>query len=127
MDIIFGDKMEAKGEFSRTTGGGSLSDADLIFGKEGSSYKKSRFGASKSMSVASDSYYGSGIGLKTGSKGSLTTAPSYKIYEGIQNAAFSDYSDSSLSGSSAKITNVASASLNKDKQEEEEEDNFDLK
>lgn len=106
-----------------------MSDADLIFGQEESSYKISRFGASKSMSVASDrpyasgSYYGVGSGAKTGSKGSLTTVPSYKIYEGIQNAAFSDYSDGSPSGSLAKISDAAAGSH----KSEEEEDDFDLK
>lgn len=132
--------METGRELTRGAGGGSLSDADLIFGQEGSSYKMSRFGASKSMSVASDrpyasgsSYYG-GTGSGTGTKGALSSsgsgaAPSYRIYEGIQNAAFSDYSDVSSSGSLAKIGDAPSsyAARRSQEAEEEEEDDFDLK
>ncbi|XP_062124527.1 synapsin-like [Drosophila sulfurigaster albostrigata] len=52
----------------------------MIFGGPPSNYKSDRFGAAKSMSMSS-----SGVGASSNS---------YKIYEGIQNAAFSDYSDS---------------------------------
>lgn len=79
------------GRRSFTRSGGSLSDADIIFGTSAASHTD-RFGSTmngrsdstpnpplaKSMSVASDS-------------NGRTSNPGYRIYEGIQNAAFQDF------------------------------------
>lgn len=119
LDIIFGDSqpphLGGNGKFTRS--GGSLSDAELIFGTPSSAYKTDRFGTSKSMSVTSErSSYG-----QTNS----STANNYKIYEGIQNAAFSDFSDSKKSDSNSSIPSYNSwRNSNKNL---EEEDDIDLK
>lgn len=102
------------GKFTRS--GGSLSDADVIFGGS-SSYKTDRFGSSKSMSVtSSDRNYG-------GHHGSAASSNTYKIYEGIQNAAFTDYSDTKKTDSASSITSYSSW-RNKP---QEDDDDLDLK
>lgn len=109
MDIIFGDgkptTASSSGNGKYTRSGGSISDADMIFGGPPSHYKTDRFGASKSMSMSS-----SGVGASN----------SYKIYEGIQNAAFSDFSDS---GSVSSVNSTGRRWNAKP----EEEDELDLK
>ncbi|KAH8359416.1 hypothetical protein KR093_006532, partial [Drosophila rubida] len=110
MDIIFGDSKPAissSGNGKYTRAGGSISDADMIFGGPPSNYKSDRFGAAKSMSMSS-----SGVGG--------AASNSYKIYEGIQNAAFSDYSDS---GSIASVNSASKRWSSKT----DEEDELDLK
>lgn len=114
LDIIFGDSSSiasyGAGKFTRS--GGSLSDAELIFGASSTaSYKTDRFGSSKSMSVTSDRNTGS-------------SAP-YKIYEGIQNAGFSDYSDSKKTVGSTST--IGSYSSWRNKPQENEDDDLDLK
>ncbi|EDV93096.1 GH19116 [Drosophila grimshawi] len=109
LDIIFGDSKTTtsspgNGKFTRS--GGSISDADMIFGGPPSNYKSDRFGAAKSMSMSS-----SGVDASSNS---------YKIYEGIQNAAFSDYSDS---GSIASVTSANKRWSAK----QDEDDELDLK
>lgn len=99
LDIIFGDTKPLSGGNGKITrSGGSLSDADLIFG--GPPTRTDRFANSKSMSVTSDSrsnLYSSAP--QTGS-GAIGTTNSYKIYEGIQNTAFQDFDSQSI-GSTA--------------------------
>ncbi|KAH8397679.1 hypothetical protein KR215_006752, partial [Drosophila sulfurigaster] len=113
LDIIFGENKSSSsitasssGNGKYTRAGGSISDADMIFGGPPSNYKSDRFGAAKSMSMSS-----SGVGASSNS---------YKIYEGIQNAAFSDYSDS---GSIAS-TNSGSKRWNS---KPDDDDELDLK
>lgn len=110
LDIIFGDGKTAtaasSGNGKYTRSGGSISDADMIFGGPPSNYKTDRFGASKSMSMSS-----SGVGASSNS---------YKIYEGIQNAAFSDFSDT---GSVSSVNSTGRRWNAKP----EEEDELDLK
>ncbi|EDW23878.1 GL23681 [Drosophila persimilis] len=107
LDIIFGDpKTSSNGKFTRAAG--SISDADMIFGGPPSNYKTDRFGAAKSMSMSS-----SGVGAGSGSSG-------YKIYEGIQNAAFSDFSDTGSVSSMGSATRRWSAAR-------EDDDEIDLK
>lgn len=112
LDIIFGDSQPphlGNGKFTRS--GGSLSDADMIFGTPSSAYKTDRFGTSKSMSVTSDrSSYGQ---------------TNYKIYEGIQNAGFSDFSDSKKSDSNSSMPSYNS--WRNSNKHLEEEDDIDLK
>ncbi|KAH8417132.1 hypothetical protein KR222_003959, partial [Zaprionus bogoriensis] len=116
LDIIFGDHKTSSpsGNGKYTRSGGSISDADMIFGGPPSNYKSDRFGAAKSMSMSSTSGagYGSGAGSGSGS--------GYKIYEGIQNAAFSDYSES---GSVSSINSTSKRWSAKP----DEEDELDLK
>ncbi|XP_034484406.1 synapsin-like [Drosophila innubila] len=111
LDIIFGDtkattSTTTPGHAKYTRAGGSISDADMIFGGPPSNYKSDRFGAAKSMSMSSS-------GVAAGSS-------PYKIYEGIQNAAFSDYSDS---GSIGSISSTGKRWSSKP----EEDDELDLK
>ncbi|XP_023174347.1 synapsin-like [Drosophila hydei] len=109
LDIIFGDgktTTSSPGNGKYTRSGGSISDADMIFGGPPSNYKTDRFGAAKSMSMSS-----SGVGASSNS---------YKIYEGIQNAAFSDFSDTG----SVSSVNSTSRRWNA---KPEEEDELDLK
>ncbi|TDG43849.1 hypothetical protein AWZ03_009713 [Drosophila navojoa] len=110
LDIIFGDgktsTTSSSGNGKYTRSGGSISDADMIFGGPPSNYKTDRFGASKSMSMSS-----SGVGASSNS---------YKIYEGIQNAAFSDFSDT---GSVSSVNSTGRRWNAKP----EEEDELDLK
>jgi len=115
LDVIFGDTKTTPvsyGNGKYTRAAGSISDADMIFGGPPSNYKSDRFGAAKSMSMSS-SGMGSGNGTGMGSG-------SYKIYEGIQNAAFSDFSDSGSMSSIGSHTKRWSASR-------EEDDELDLK
>ncbi|ALC47042.1 Syn [Drosophila busckii] len=109
LDIIFGDikPTPAVGNGKYTRSGGSISDADMMFGGPTASYKSDRFGASKSMSMSS-----SGAGASSNT--------SYKIYEGIQNAAFSDYSDTGSMSSLNSTTKRWSAKA-------EDDDELDLK
>lgn len=124
MDIIFGEgnKTATSGNGSKyTRSGGSISDADMIFGGPPSNYKSDRFGAAKSMSMSSsgatDYGYSSGAaGMGSGSSGTN----SYKIYEGIQNAAFSDYSET------GSVSSINSGSKRWGAKPEEE-DELDLK
>ncbi|KAI8130032.1 Synapsin [Lucilia cuprina] len=118
LDIIFGDSQPVLGNGKFTRSGGSLSDAELIFGTPSSAYKTDRFGTSKSMSVTSDrtsSSYGQ----------SNSSANNYKIYEGIQNAAFSDFSDAKKSDSQSSIPSYNS--WRNSSKHLEEEDDLDLK
>lgn len=106
------------GKFSRS--GGSLSDAELIFGTSSStaSYKTDRFGSSKSMSVTSDRHSSGGGG---------GPAP-YKIYEGIQNAGFSDYGDAKKSmGSTSSVNTSSYSSWRNTKNQDTDDDDLDLK
>ncbi|EDX13508.1 GD18674 [Drosophila simulans] len=115
LDVIFGDSKTTPASYGNgkyTRAAGSISDADMIFGGPPSNYKTDRFGASKSMSMTSGGV-GSGNGSGSGSGG-------YKIYEGIQNAAFSDFSDSGSMSSIGSHTKRWSAS-------KEEDDELDLK
>lgn len=124
MDIVFGDTNtntnvgNGHGKFTRS--GGSLSDAELIFGGTASSaYKTDRFGTSKSMSVTSDrSSYGH-------QNSKAASGNNYKIYEGIQNAAFSDFSDSKKTDSTSSITSYNSWRSNT--KPLDEDDDLDLK
>lgn len=91
LDIIFGENKSLSGGNGKITrSGGSLSDADIIFG--GPPTRADRFANSKSMSVTSD--------RDSRSNSVATTGASYKIYEGIQNNAFQDFDSQSI-GSTA--------------------------
>lgn len=122
MDIIFGEgnKTVTSGNGSKyTRSGGSISDADMIFGGPPSNYKSDRFGAAKSMSMSSSG--ATGYGYSSGSAvGSSSATNSYKIYEGIQNAAFSDYSET------GSVSSINSGSKRWGAKPEEE-DELDLK
>lgn len=130
MDIIFGDIKPAYGKYTRSSG--SLSDAEMIFGTSTSTQSKvDRFGSSKSMSMSSSSYGNSNTG---GSK----ISSSYKIYEGIQNAAFSDYSEAGSTASVASsmpagntkaetISSITSEYTSRWNKAQEEDDDLDLK
>ncbi|KAH8267341.1 hypothetical protein KR018_011795, partial [Drosophila ironensis] len=112
LDVIFGDTKTTpvsygNGKFSRAAG--SLSDADMIFGGPPSNYKSDRFGAAKSMSMSSSGMGGSGNG-----------SGGYKIYDGIQNAAFSDFSDTGSVSSIGSATKRWSAN-------KEDDEELDLK
>uniref|UniRef100_W8B960 Synapsin n=3 Tax=Ceratitis capitata TaxID=7213 RepID=W8B960_CERCA len=118
LDIIFGDAPKpshSNGKYTRS--GGSLSDAELIFGGPPTNYKADRFGASKSMSVTSER-------SNDGSNGGNSN--SYRNYEGIQNAAFSDFSDSPKTGSVSSINSYGNANR-WGKPTVEEDDELDLK
>ena len=119
LDIIFGDSQPHLGNGKFTRSGGSLSDAELIFGSTASSaYKTDRFGTSKSMSVTSDrSSYGQ---------------TNYKIYEGIQNAAFTDYNDTKRTSDSTTTATTTTTipsynSWRSSSTHLEEEEDLDLK
>ena len=115
LDIIFGDSKPSYGNGKYTRSGGSLCDAEQIFGDTSSSYKTDRFGSSKSMSVTSDR---------------TSATASYKIYEGIQNAAFSDYSSTETSIGKTPAETISSYTTSYTAQwnkPQEEEDEFDLK
>lgn len=121
MDIIFGDGNKTSGNGGKyTRSGGSISDADMIFGGPPSNYKSDRFGAAKSMSMSSSGTTGYGYGSSSGVGGSGSGTSSYKIYEGIQNAAFSDYSET------GSISSINSGSK-RWSAKPEEEDELDLK
>lgn len=97
LDIIFGDNKPFSGGNGKITrSGGSLSDADIIFG--GPPSRSDRFANSKSMSVTSDSRNNSYSSAPPTNAGGTTN--SYKIYEGIQNNAFQDFDSQSI-GSTA--------------------------
>ncbi|KAH8330773.1 hypothetical protein KR067_007329, partial [Drosophila pandora] len=113
LDVIFGDSKTTPisyGNGKYTRAAGSLSDADMIFGGPPSNYKSDRFGAAKSMSMSSSGVGGSGNG-----------SGSYKIYDGIQNAAFSDFSDS------GSVSSMGSNSKRWSSHNKEEDDELDLK
>ncbi|KAH8385995.1 hypothetical protein KR200_012177, partial [Drosophila serrata] len=113
LDLIFGDSKTTPASYGNgkyTRAAGSISDADMIFGGPPSNYKTDRFGAAKSMSMSS-----SGVGSGNGSG-----AGGYKIYDGIQNAAFSDFSDSGSVSSIGSHTKRWSANR-------EDDDELDLK
>ncbi|KAL9899135.1 LOW QUALITY PROTEIN: synapsin [Glossina fuscipes fuscipes] len=107
LDIIFGGGTK----YNRAS-----SDAELIFGTP-LSYKSDRFGSSKSMSVASDNSYGYNPGSNATTMGG---GNAYKIYEGIQNAAFTDFVDSPASQIKSKIDKKLSGIT-------DDEDDLDLK
>uniref|UniRef100_A0A1A9V919 Synapsin ATP-binding domain-containing protein n=1 Tax=Glossina austeni TaxID=7395 RepID=A0A1A9V919_GLOAU len=106
LDIIFGSSTK----YNRAS-----SDAELIFGTP-LSYKSERFGSSKSMSVASDNSYG----YNPGSNATTGGGNAYKIYEGIQNAAFTDFVDSPASQIKSQIDKKLSGIT-------DDEDDLDLK
>ncbi|KAH8307688.1 hypothetical protein KR044_009503, partial [Drosophila immigrans] len=89
LEIIFGENKTSTSITTSSSGNAKYtraqSDADMIFGGPPSNYKSDRFGAAKSMSMSS-----SGVGASSNS---------YKIYDGIQNAAFSDYGDTESTAS----------------------------
>ncbi|KAL7731059.1 hypothetical protein ACLKA6_014273 [Drosophila palustris] len=127
LDIIFGDtktstSTSSPGNAKYTRAGGSISDADMIFGGPPSHYKSDRFGAAKSMSMSSS---GAGVSstpykIYEGVQNSGANTTPYKIYDCIQNAAFSDYSDSGSIGSLSSTSKRWGS-------KPEEEDELDLK
>lgn len=114
VDIIFGGKKDADIFKSYTSNAGRYgrnSDADVIFG--GTS-KASKFGSTESMGSSVESR-DSSIYAKREDKpvfaksmsvaaDNRRPAPTYKIYEGIQNQAFTDYESPSKSGVSSTTT-----------------------
>lgn len=102
-DLVFGDKKPyIHGSERLSHGGGSLTDADVIFGgvdkmdRFTSKYKSETSVLSKSMSVSSEK----------SSYNTDSNKPSYKIYEGIQNAAFQDFDSPTKSSPSSSSTTI---------------------
>lgn len=117
VDIIFGGKKDADIFKSYTSNAGRYgrnSDADVIFG--GTS-KSGKFGSSESMGSSVESrdssiyakrddkpVFAKSMSVAADNRRSqppAKPAPTYKIYEGIQNQAFTDYESPSKSGTSS--------------------------
>ncbi|KAJ6640210.1 Synapsin [Pseudolycoriella hygida] len=80
-------------KFTRSSG--SLSDADIIFGDLKNKAKNTSDYSSYRSSTESDSVFGKSESNKTSFDKSV---PSYKIYDGIQNHAFTDFDSPKSSG-----------------------------
>lgn len=80
-------------KFTRSIG--SLSDADIIFGDLKNKSKNTSDYSSYRSSTESDSVFGKSETAKTSFDKSV---PSYKIYDGIQNHAFTDFDSPKSSG-----------------------------
>lgn len=80
-------------KFTRSSG--SLSDADIIFGDLKNKSKNTSDYSSYRSSTESDSVFGKSETPKTSFDKSV---PSYKIYDGIQNHAFTDFDSPKSSG-----------------------------